>query len=195
MGVLGITSMVVGAISLADYEYSGYRIASKEPIWSGQRMMRKADNIMKQFASTWEAAAFRTAVETAITNKDYTWFIAAHTQYKVNTSVTQEQFDAMIARRENAQQSLTALKNWDYATWKSLNKDTPIIEKITTEAQFKKLQEMEAYKEKMDAISKDLGIGWPKGEGMGILMELEHGRGMGRWMQQQNEPSTSSTTS
>lgn len=32
MGVLGITSMVVGAISLADYEYSGYRIASKEPI-------------------------------------------------------------------------------------------------------------------------------------------------------------------
>lgn len=163
IGLLGITSMVIGAITLADNEFSGQNMWRSQ-LWSGQWMMRKADNIMKQFASTWEAEAFRTEIETAITNADYAAFTAIHAKYKVNTSVTQEQFTEMLARRATQEKIKNALSKWDYTTWKALNKDAPLLTKIDTEAKFKQLQEMHTYQEKSRTIREGLGLPWHRWE-------------------------------
>lgn len=167
IGLLGITSMVIGAVTLADNESSSHNMWRSQ-IWSGQWMMRKADNVMKQFASTWEAEAFKTAVETAITNWDYMAFAAVHTKYKVNTTVTEEQFKEMITRRSTQEKIQTALTNGDYATWKTLNVGSPILKTITTEAKFKQLQEMHTYQEKARIIGETLGLPWGRWQGMNI---------------------------
>ena len=39
-----------------------------------------------------------------------------------------------------------ALKIGDYTTWKALNKDTPLLSKINTEAKFKELQSIDIEK-------------------------------------------------
>lgn len=143
--------------------------------------MRKADNVMKQFASTWEAEAFKTAVETAITNGDYTAFAAVHTKYKVNTTVTEEQFKEMITRRSTQEKIQTALEAGDYTTRKTLNAWRPILDVIDTEAEFKKLQEMHSYNEKAKTIREELWIAQQRGEGMGMGMW----RWMGKWMHSQ----------
>ncbi|MEI6775203.1 MAG: hypothetical protein WCL18_10980 [bacterium] len=125
-------------------------------------MMGNRGNMMKNFTNTGEAQAFKTALENAITNKDFAAFQAVHTKYGITTNVTQDQFNEMIAVKtemDALHKKITeALKNGDYATWKILNKDTPLLSKIDTEAKFQKLAELESYREKMDAIRTELGL-------------------------------------
>lgn len=42
------------------------------------------------------------------------------------------------------------------------------MDTITTEAQFKQLQEMHSYQEKAKTIRESLGLKWGKGDGMGM---------------------------
>jgi len=51
-----------------------------------------------------------------------------------------------------------ALKNWDFITRKSLNKDLPILKYIDTQEKFIKLQEMDTYRTKIGSISKELWL-------------------------------------
>jgi hypothetical protein len=77
--------------------------------------------MMFQFASTAEAQTFRTAVEKAITDKDYTAFVAAHTNYGITKYSTETEFNEMITRRATQEKIQTALEAGDYSTWKTLN--------------------------------------------------------------------------
>lgn len=149
-------------------------------------MMGNRDGMMKQFTSTWEAEAFRTAVEKAIANKDYTAFVAAHTKYNITKYSTEAEFTEMLTRKATQEKIKTALENWDYATWKTLSVGHPILTTIDTEAKFKKLQEMHMYQEKARSIAEELGLPWPKWEGMGMGMWMkEWPKGMGKWMHNQ----------
>jgi hypothetical protein len=125
-------------------------------------MMGNRDGMMKLFANTGDAQAFKTAVENAIANKDFAAFTAVHTKYGITMNITQDQFNEMIAVKTKMdalhKKNTEALKNGDYATWKTLNKDTPILTKIDTEVKFQKLAELEGYREKMDAIRTELGL-------------------------------------
>ncbi len=143
---------------------------------SGQKMMT-------QFASTEEAQAFRTAVEKATTDKDYTAFVVAHTKYGITKYSTEAEFNDMLTRRANQEKIQTALEAWDYSTWKTLNVWRPILDVITSESEFKRLQEMHTYNEKARAIKDDLGIESMKGKGMGNGQKMGMGKGMkwGRW--------------
>jgi hypothetical protein len=91
-------------------------------------------------------------------NKDFAAFKAVHVKYGITTNITQDQFNAIIAERANQKKSLVALKSGDYATWKTLNVNNPILTKIDTQAKFKKLIELESYREKMDTIRTELGL-------------------------------------
>lgn len=66
--------------------------------------------MMNQFASVEEAQAFRTAVEKAITDKDYTAFVAAHKKYGITRYSTESEFNDMITRRATQEKIQTALE-------------------------------------------------------------------------------------
>lgn len=157
--------------------------------WYGSwaKMMGNRDGMMKLFTNTGDAQAFKTAVENAVANKDFTAFTAVHTKYGITMNITQDQFNEMIAVKAKMdalhKKNTEALKNGNYAAWKALNKDTPILTKIDTEAKFKKLAEMETYREKMDTIRTELWLEWP-GMGQGLRNAGEDGMGMwmGKWM-------------
>ncbi|MEI6672191.1 MAG: hypothetical protein WCL02_02260 [bacterium] len=125
-------------------------------------MMGNRGGMMKLFANTGDAQAFKTAMENAIANKDFAAFQAVHTKYGITMNITQDQFNEMIAAKtemDTLHKNINeAIKNGDYATWKKLNADKPIVSKIDTEAKFKKLQEMETYKEKMETLRTELGL-------------------------------------
>jgi hypothetical protein len=178
--LLGVTSMVIGAVTLADNDFTG-KAWMRAYVWSG--MMNKGQ-VMKKFTNTWDAEAFRTAVEKAITTNDYTAFTQAHIKYNITTPISKEQFTTMVNKRATQEKIKTALEAWDYTTWKTLNKDNPILIKIDTEAKFKQLQEMHGYQEKARTIAETLGLSWPKGEGMGrwMGMGLKNGEQWRRWM-------------
>jgi len=106
--------------------------------------------------NTGDAQAFRTAVHEAISTSNYNAFVAAYTKYNITNKTTQEQFTTMATERATQEKSLTALKSGDYITWKTLNKDNPLLSKIDTQTKFQKLQEIELYGEKIAAINKDL---------------------------------------
>jgi hypothetical protein len=136
---------------------------------SGAKMMQNRKMPIHQFDNTGDATAFKTAVDAAITAKDYTAFKAAHTKYSIEFDMSEEDFVAMITRRAEAktrqaehealrEQSQTALENNDYATWAKLNKDTPIGKLITTQAKFTQLQEMHSYQQKAKTIRESLGL-------------------------------------
>lgn len=152
-------------------------------VGSWSKMMGNRDGMMKQFTNTGDAAAFKTLVDQAITNKDFAAFQAVHTKYNIAMNITQDQFNEMIAVKSEMdtfhKKVTEALKNGDYATWKVLNKDTPLSGKIDTEAKFKKLQEMETYREKMDTIRTELGLEWPGNDGQG--MGIGFGMGNKEW--------------
>jgi len=176
IGLLGITSMIVGAVTLA-----GNTTTISHGIWmgSGQKIgMGSGQNMMSQFASTQEAQAFRTALEKAITNKDYTAFVAAHTKYGITKYSTEAEFNEMLTRKATQEKIQTALEAWDYTTRKTLNAWRPILDVIDTEAEFKKLQEMHTYNEKAKTIREELWIAQQRGEGMWMKW--------GRWMWQGN---------
>ena len=188
IGLLWITSMILWATTFASN--TGTNKAGGYGSWA--KMMGNRGNMMKNFTNTGEAQAFKTALENAITNKDFAAFQAVHTKYGITTNVTQDQFNEMIAVKtemDALHKKITeALKNGDYATWKILNKDTPLLSKIDTEAKFQKLAELESYREKMDAIRTELGLEWPQWEGMGMWKWfMDAGQkwemGMGRWME------------
>jgi hypothetical protein len=119
-------------------------------------MMGNRDGIMKKFANTGDAQAFRTAVENAMTNKDFAAFKAVHEKYGITMNITQDQFTEMITRKATQEKIQTALENGDYATWKTLSKDHPMLKTIDTEAKFKQLQEMHIYQEKAKTIGETL---------------------------------------
>jgi hypothetical protein len=139
-------------------------------------MMRDRDDMMNKFATTGDAEAFRVAVDQAIVTSNYEAFVSAHTKYSITKYMTQEQFTKIATERANQEKSLAALKSGDYATWKTLNKDNPLLSKIDTEAKFQKLQEIETYREKINALNKDLGLGELKGEGDGLGMRFDLGK-------------------
>lgn len=129
-------------------------------------MMGNRDGMMKLFANTGDAQVFKTAVENAMTNKDFAAFQAVHTKYGIPMKITQDQFNEMIAAKAEMdalhKKVNDALKAGDYATWKALNKDTPLLNRIDTEAKFKKLAEMESYREKIETIRMQLGLEGPQ---------------------------------
>ncbi len=190
IGLLGVTSMIVWAITLADnQQFSGHKFWprmhtwSGNLVWSGQWMMdRWEKKWIEKFASTGDAQAFKAATQQAIASGDYTAFTQVHIKYSIPTPITKDQFTQMIAKQAIQQKSLDALKNGDYATWQSLNKGNPILTKIDTEAKFQQFQQLETYREKMNALSTQLGIGWPKGEGMGMWRWMWMKKRTKKWM-------------
>lgn len=194
IGLLGITSMVVSTFTFAGNTkigwhkiWSGINIMGSwcscgPMIWSGMHRWSGL-NMMQFFASTWDAQAYRTAVEKATTNNDYTAYVAANTKYSITKYMTKDEFAKMVTERATQEKIKTALLNWEYTTWKTLNKGNPILEKITTEAKFKTLQEIESYKEKINELSTELGI--EAGKDKWLFMGMGDGHremGMGRWM-------------
>jgi hypothetical protein len=132
-------------------------------------MMQNKKIPMNQFENKEDGEAFKTAIEEAITAKDYTAFKAAHTKYNLDFDLSEEDFATMLTRKADAEtrrsdhealreQSQTVIENGDYATWAELNKDTPMGEVITTEAKFEQLQEMHTYKEKAKTIAEELNL-------------------------------------
>ena len=91
-----------------------------------------------------------------MTNKDFAAFKAVHEKYGITMNITQDQFTEMITIKVTQEKIKTALENGDYTTWKTLNKDNPIVTMIDTEAKFKQLQEMHTYQEKVRAIGETL---------------------------------------
>lgn len=67
--------------------------------------------MMRQFASTGAAEAFRTAVNTAITNNDYTAYVAANTKYDISKYMSKDEFTAMVTERTAQEKIKTALTN------------------------------------------------------------------------------------
>jgi len=182
LGVLGLGTMVLSASTFAantKVEWRSIGIHS----WARMNMLSWGKNnaMMQKFTSTWEAEAFRTAVETAITNNDYTAFVAAHTKYSITKYQTQAEFTTMVTERATQKKIQTALEAWDYTTRKTLNNGNKILDTITTEAQFKQLQEMHSYQEKARTIRESLGLKWEKGEGMGMGRKEWKGMGMQKW--------------
>lgn len=180
LGLLGITSMVIWATTFA--ANTGTDKTGRNGSWS--KMTGNRGGMMKLFANTADAQAFKTAMENAITNKDFAAFQAVHTKYGITMNTTQAEFNAMVVRRATQQEIQTALTNGDYATWKTLNKDNAILETINTEAKFKQLQEMHTYQEKARTIGESLGLKWPQWEGLWMGMErgMKEGKWIGRWM-------------
>ncbi|MFA5352186.1 MAG: hypothetical protein WC304_02805 [Candidatus Gracilibacteria bacterium] len=130
-------------------------------------------------------AATMTAIEKAMDANDYaTWKSLLPTQ--MQSSVTEAKFQEMIAKHKEMETKRAemethrsaveaAITAGDYDTWKAevtkYDSNSPMLEKITAD-NFSKLQEMNTYREKVQAIEKDLGIEG-RGEGMGM------GRGEG----------------
>ena len=153
-------------------------------MWYGSwaKIVRDRDDMMGKFTTTWDAQAFKTAIDTAMKNNDYTAFVAAHTKYSITKYMTKDQFTTMVVEMAKQAKIKTALLSWDYATWKTLNEGNPILTKIDTEVKFQKLQEIETYREKIDALNTDLGLGELKGEGNGMGMWFDVGKWMEKWM-------------
>ena len=182
LGVLGLGTMVLSASTFAaNTKISVHPIGIHS--WANMTMLSWGKNnaMMQKFTSTWEAEAFRTAVDTAITNNDYTAFVAVHTKYSITKYQTQAEFTTMVTERATQKKIQTALTNGDYATWKTLNTNNTILKTIDTEAKFKQLQEMHSYQEKARTIGESLGLKWEKGEGMGMGRKEWKGMGMQKW--------------
>jgi len=99
--------------------------------------------------------------------------------------MTQTEFTTMVAQRAKHEKSLAALKSGDYATWKTLNTDNQLLTTIDTETKFKKFQEIESYREKINELGTELGIESGRGEGIDMGMgngndKMEMERGMGK---------------
>ncbi|MCX6825090.1 MAG: hypothetical protein NTY80_02585 [candidate division SR1 bacterium] len=174
IGLLGVTSMLLGATAFADNTGNNMRGRG-----SATKMTRMHDNMMsKKFTSTGDAEAFRTAVQNAMTNKDFAAFKTVHAKYNIPMNITESQFNEMIAVKsemDTLHKKITdALKSGDYAAWKLLNKDTPLLNKIDTEAKFKQLQEMESYQEKVDSIATTLNLKGPQ-TGFEFGMRMDKG--------------------
>jgi len=137
---------------------------------------------MKNLSET-DRQALMDLTQKAIDSKDFTAFKAAHTKYWITVNMTQDQFNTMLTKKaemdtKRAEKEALkievqeSIKNWDFATRKTLNADKPILKYIDTEAKFTKLQEMESYREKIQTIVKDLWLPqWKwmwEGEWMGM---------------------------
>ncbi len=160
--ILGLTSMVLGTTTFAantKLEWRGIGMHS----WAKMNMLPRKNNndMMKKFSNTGDALAFKTAVDTAITNNDYSAFVVAHTKYSITQYLTKEQFTSMIAQKSAQDKINMAITNGDYATWKVLNGKQAILNIIDTEAKFKRLQEMHTYQEKVRSIAEELWLPWP----------------------------------
>lgn len=123
---------------------------------------------MKNLSET-DRQAMMDAVQKAIDAKDYNAFKEAHTKYWITLNMTETQFTTMLTNRAEMDQKRAekdalktkiqeAVKNWDFTTRKSLNKDMPILNYINTQEKFTKLQEMETYRTKIESISKELWL-------------------------------------
>lgn len=165
--------------------------------WRNQWNMRMREGWMKEWVIKWTAwmknlsetdrQAMMDLVQKAIDAKDYEAFKAAHTKYSVTLNMTETQFKEMLTKRaemdaKRAEKDALrtkiqeAIKNWDFAAWKTLNKDMPIVKYIDTEAKFTKLQEMESYREKIEGIAKELWL--PQWKWMGEWMKMWKWMGM-----------------
>ena len=145
---------------------------------------------MKNLSET-DRQSMMDAVQKAIDAKDYNAFKAAHTKYWVTLNMTEAQFNTMLTNKvtmdtKRAEKDALktkiqeSLKNWDFATRQSLNKDMPILKYIDTQEKFTKLQEMETYREKIQTIAKELWL--PQGKWMWEWMWMWKWKWMGMWM-------------
>lgn len=134
--------------------------------------------------------AMMEASKEAIEKKDYKSFKAVHEKYWITLNISEDQFNEMIekradmeiqraekqAEREKIQE---AIKNWDFETRKELNTDKRILNYINTEEKFKKLQEMETYREKIRSIAEELWL--PQWEWKWMGMKMWWWKGMWMW--------------
>ncbi len=191
--LLGIISMVLWATTFAwstgTNKMGGYG--------SWAKMMGNRDGMKHQFTSTWDDAAFRTAVGTAIKAKDYTGFVRAHTTYGITINMTQTQFEEMAANSLELEELHTninkAIAAGDYTAWQKLNANSPLVSKIDTEAKFKQYQEMYSYQEKARALGVALWIQGPQWDGMGIGQRKwmkGMGQVQGRWLHMRDQTTT-----
>lgn len=145
-----------------------YSSARQWNMWMRNGWMRWWLQGIKNLDET-DRLAMMDLVQKAIDAKDYNAFQTAHSKYWVTLSITQEQFNEMITKRaeidaKRAQKDTLkskiqeAIKNWDFETWKTLNKDMPILKYIDTQAKFNKLQEIESYREKIQNIAQELWL-------------------------------------
>ncbi|MFZ2150654.1 MAG: hypothetical protein WAZ12_04815 [Candidatus Absconditicoccaceae bacterium] len=187
MGLVVLTS--AGALTFASNSQS-YSGAKQGNMGMKDGGMRGGLQGMQNLSET-DRQAMMDAVQKAIDAKDYNAFKAAHTKYGIILNTTETQFKDMFTKRlemdtkraeKNAlkTKSQEAIKNGDFTTRKSLNKDMPILKYIDTQEKFTKLQEMGTYREKIQTIAKELGL--PQGKGIGEGMGMGMGKGMGKGM-------------
>jgi len=158
-----------GLINLWNRIMSG-QLAHK--YWSGNmmrwEMMFGFGSEMQNLSET-DRQAMMDAITKAMESKNYSAFKLAHEKYGITLNMTEDQFNTMLAKKAEMDQqrtkmealrtkSDTAIKNGDYETRGTLNKDNPILKIITTKEKFLKLQEMQTYREKMEAVAKGLGM-------------------------------------
>jgi hypothetical protein len=141
-------------------------------------------------------AATRTAIENAMTAGDYAaWkaLLPANMQSKVTEAKFKQmterhtEMEAKRAEMETHRAAVeAAITSGDYAAWKAEvtkeNPNSPLLTKITT-ANFAKFAEMYSYREKAQAIEKELDIegccGGMMGKG-GMMGGMGMGEGMGK---------------
>lgn len=176
-----------GALTFASNNQS-YSSARQWNMWMRNGWMKWWLQGMKNLSET-DRQAMMDALQKAIDAKDYNAFKAVHTKYWVTINMTETQFKDMLTKKiemdsKRAEKDALktkiqqAIKNWDFTTRKSLNKDMPILKYIDTQEKFTKLQEMETYREKIQNIATQLWLPQWKSmwEWMGVWM------GKWRWM-------------
>lgn len=156
-----------GALTFASSSQS-YSSARQWNMWMRNWWTRWWLQGVKNLNET-DRQAMMDAVQKAIDAKDYNAFKTAHTKYWVTLNMTETQFKDMLTKKiemdtkraeKDALKSKIqeAIKNWDFTTRKSLNKDMPILKYIDTQEKFTKLQEMETYREKIQTIATQLWL-------------------------------------
>ncbi len=156
-----------GALTFASSSQS-YSSARQWNMWMRNWWTRWWLQGVKNLNET-DRQAMMDAVQKAIDAKDYNAFKTAHTKYWVTLNMTETQFKDMLTKKiemdtkraeKDALKSKIqeTIKNWDFTTRKSLNKDMPILKYIDTQEKFTKLQEMETYREKIQTIATQLWL-------------------------------------
>lgn len=165
--VILLSSLLVGGLAISstfanEDETSKYERKSLERAeWANKTQEeRKQIRLEKQ--------AEKELIKEAILNGDYSKFVELTKDKPISKKVTEENFaefqekvklreEKRGNREEEKELVKEAVKNGDYAKFVELTKDKPIAEKITEE-NFPKLQELFEAKEKVRALSEELGL-------------------------------------
>jgi len=124
VGILGIASIVLGTTTFAANEtpkqVMGQKIQAKVMFNKD-----KQETMLKHFTTPEQAEAFRAEVQKTRDAKDYVAFKKIHEKYGITNYASEEQFQAMLQRRTDAQMRKAARGiegkwNWMKGEWRGM---------------------------------------------------------------------------